>query len=117
MSHGWNAAEGELKMKRLFLVLLACSLFGQETFQDSIFYISPSNTWNEPSVLIMQRFIYLYKVYEKECYADSTEEFQPLKCSDGLYEWYDSVRGNYYWSHKEPTFQGFINFLKRKAEK
>ena len=63
------------------------------------------------------RLLQFYDEYEKECYADSmqvsgwvfitTEEYDYGVCAgyDGYETW---------WDHKEPTFKGFIKFLRNK---
>lgn len=55
------------------------------------------------------------KLYSAACYADSQKTAEGFMwiTTDSLGNWIDS--GNdVYWSHREPTLQGFMQFLEEK---
>ena len=62
-------------------------------------------------------FIFLEHLleYEKECHADSTFLLNPIPCPDNLPGClvYHATK---FWIHREPTFKGFIEFIKRKLK-
>ncbi len=80
-------------------------------------------------------FLLLYDQYDKECYADSSLDcFQEywLIQSDNYEETYRvpcssldfdlGINSNYkgqveMWTHREPTFKGFIKYLRTKQDK
>jgi len=66
-------------------------------------------------------FLYLYSEYEKECYADSTQEALFYNFNGSIFssEYHGDAIGNMITDslkciHREPTFQGFMEFLKRE---
>ena len=94
-------------MKTAFVVLLFCSLvYGQDNFE--------------------LKLLKVLEQYEQECYADSTlecflvyvydQDTAYQRCSKfnmidpGINPNYQGSRK--IWAHREPTFNGFIKFLK-----
>lgn len=71
-------------------------------------------------------FVKLYDEYKQECEADSTEievggywdVVKTEKVNDyGVYSGYDVfVPRHKVWKHREPTFDGFMEFLKGKTK-
>ena len=69
-------------------------------------------------------FLYLYSEYEKECYADSTQEalyynpdgsiFSSNYHGDSIV---NMITGTVKWGHREPTLQGFMEFLRKQTDK
>ena len=101
----------------ILLILAFMSAWGQDTEPgDIVFSLIPSGPTLTVVDIVVEGILPLYDEYEKECYADSSLHKE--------YHWYTS-KGygdpvgygvkNSYWGHREPTFQGFIKFLRKKA--
>jgi hypothetical protein len=76
------------------------------------------------SAYILSIFVKAYSRYEKECYADSTQIKRHVK--NGLYcvgsstgwgDFHCDSPGHYddlIYTHREPTFQGFIQWMRKQ---
>ena len=125
-----NKKSMEDKMKVLILVMVLgfMPVWGQEIKQSEndkilhddcvrIFSGGKIDSVDKREYLVVG-LAYLYGLYEKECYADSSihKEYEAWMSMG-----YDQVVGvglyEEIWIHKEPTFQGFIEFLRRKSQK
>ena len=99
------------------------------SFEPMVYYFS-SDTTNPVNVsgklyknkigvyqtMVVATLLQQYEAYTKECWADSTKEEELKLCNSLVYppckgHSYNPPR--YYIIHKEPTFTGFIEFLKR----
>lgn len=64
--------------------------------------------------------LYLLELYERECYNDSTraeiwdEEFIATDSIGDAVIGYTQLVGRVKWKHREPTFTGFIKWLKSR---
>jgi len=56
------------------------------------------------------RLLQFYEEYEKECYADSSMVY----LGNGWSRQINGKKVTEYWTHTEPTFQGYMSFLKEK---
>ena len=65
-----------------------------------------------------QNLLNILEQYEKECYADSTLHYEYAGYMSSGFGDIQPVGApiRSYWIHKELTFQGFIEFLKRKVK-
>ena len=59
-----------------------------------------------------------YDLYENECYNDSTNEIYHINDFVACYGWGDGCEYSGHWKymyfHKQPTFEGFIKYLKQQ---
>lgn len=118
-----------------FILCLFSFCFGQ---QDSVKIIDTDGTIKvipSPTITVESEYTFaarkiiaeLFLEYEKECYADSTfvemhcykyqgdEYFRPKDCIDpGFYLGYVGLKS--WYEHKEPTFKGFIEFIKKRLK-
>ena len=95
--------------------------------EDSIIIIKKSGNYNlfwsssngetkitkEEKYITLQDLLEYYSDYELECYNDSTLFKGYIEIIDTTYNsmWYDYQT---FYTHKEPTFKGFIEYLKTK---
>ncbi len=115
----------------IFLLVQTC-LAQTET---NIKFYNPPTSFIDSSMikaiqkLIIQTEINLWDSYQKECYADSTKECFNVyayedkeyftRCSKrdfdlGFNRAYKGTRD--IWVHKQPTFNDFMNYLKRREK-
>ena len=64
-------------------------------------------------------FISAWTIYSDECWADSTKHEELRPCFSAVYppcpgHSYDPPR--FYYTHREPTLPGFMEFLERKVK-
>jgi len=120
-------------MKTIIIVLLlSWMLIGQVLTDDTTGIFDKSefrlSYWDWEKEYFVLAILLLYDEYEQECYADST-----FVISDGGYE-HKFVAVNdtldltrtmsipaihivkRRWEHRQPTFQGFIEFIRRKKD-
>ena len=130
-------------MKYLIVILMLCfclPLLGQEIscyvtppdtliiqseYSNDIYTLPILSFMEDGTLIIYQNFtiiniLSLYDEYEKECYADSSQIVRHFgygvcymmpgdKCiTPGHYD-------KKVWIHREPTFQGFIEFSRKKT--
>jgi len=105
-------------MKKLILIIcLIGVVWGQEyktsNSRPTKFYKFDKKTqlWSCDTPIFIGDFI----EYEKECYADSTYYSGAIDCPDGIVGCGVLHWGNY-WTHKEPTFKGFVEYIKRRLK-
>ena len=118
----------ELKNRVSIAILLSCLLCfflpemeAQENYKDEVI----SNSQLEKTLL---GIVLMYDQYEKECYADSSLHSYNLFEVGGA-KWYGSPnmidpgfnagwKGLVdVWEHREPTFRGFIEWLRKLGKK
>ena len=88
-----------------------------------------SQVWNMGKEYLTVVIVKLYDAYAKECYADSTTQTYNIYIRNG-HKYYAlpssedvdlgidvDYRGQeQVWEHKQPTFSGFIEFLRSKIK-
>ena len=99
----------------LLLIVYFYPAHGDESFVP----VMPPIDWSKEYFVIS--LLDLYGQYEKECYADSTNQGWGVWLSDMEQNWWMPCDSTAIWcepferySHKEPTFKGFIEFVKTK---
>jgi len=121
-----------------FLFCWCINIYGQESITDATIISDMYWPYFNPAIL---ELIELYEEYETECFNDSTEqcfnyyrtyhlfgsaldslEFENYKTPCGNFD-YDlgidaSYRGTHEeWVHVQPSFIGFMQYLKKKRNK
>ena len=76
------------------------------------------DTWDWTNEYFIVCFLYLYDAYEAECYADTISipmKIYDMYCHFPEYRNFviDSNDGYWYYLHRKPDFQGFMNYLRR----
>ena len=61
-----------------------------------------------------QNFLYQYSRFEKECWADSTLIRIPIPCPEKRIGCLVNHGETDYWTHREPTFVGFIQWMRKQ---
>lgn len=124
---GLYGQDVEYKMPEIIWIDADC-----DTCVDDSYYINPDSSWTVSFIsnevyqkFIITTFFNLYEQYEIECYNDSTlEYFEVFGFGDNKYR----IKGhsldpgfdpNYrygeeIWTHKDPIFQGFMEWLKEQ---
>ena len=124
-----NILRKEGTMRTILLCILISVLshwaWGQDNLRDSCWQsVSVDSVWT-PHEIHMARWyqqfrplLDAYKFYSDECWADSTEKegwvTHATPVGMGMYSCYQTYEE--WWSHREPTFTGFMEFLKRKVK-
>jgi len=126
-------------MEKLIIVMLLCvicNVFADDSLTDGQYVVCENIDWEKVSYVFGKedsasvtvyeqkvitnenayiaasiiRLLQFYEEYEKECYADSSI----VRLGKG---WSVEINGKTtteYWEHLEPTFQGYMGFLKKK---
>ena len=101
------------------IILLVCFLpgWGQETtLPDTVKKFNWETDTNYNHEYLVIALLGIYKAYEKECYNDSSlhkEYISYVSYNDGKPVGVGEPIRTYY-IHREPTFKGFIEFLRKK---
>jgi len=104
-------------MKKLIIILFLLVSSICYT-QDDSFRIKQDTLWNYTEILTIVYFLELLDEYADSCYADSTQKsgwvLVTFDTEDGgkSYGGYDEYQS--WQEHKEPSFNGFREFLRRK---
>lgn len=100
-------------------------IFGNYTEPDTNTYYSVKYNLTKEQVDSVDegRIILLYRPqlsfeekllqYAQECWNDSTLMFEQISCPDKIVGC-AVFHGREYWHHRKPTFEGFIQWLKKK---
>jgi len=123
-----------MKTILILLLLIPMLCYGIE-YDESQSLIMPAPEWKayfnldnriiqhrdeETEILTIAYILELYDEYADSCYADSTQKsgwvfVEMEKCGNGIIGGYDEYQT--WYEHKQPTFEGFIEFLRSKNEK
>ena len=118
-------------MKTLILILTLTVGYSQHSEWDItevpalMLYDSDSNVLTFYQNFTVINLLALYQEYEMECYNDSSLNYYEFYNYQGkeykskghsLDPGFDPgyIGGRKIWTHKQPTFQGFMEFLERK---
>ena len=112
----------------LLSMMLICLGQEKELLEVQDVYVETTQGWirfdSTIQVIMVQYFLQLYDEYEQECYKDSTQTEHHITDGTPCYgtsrNWDDftCITPGHYdemtWVHKEPTFQGFMEFIRKK---
>ena len=63
---------------------------------------------------ILSIILKAYSRFEKECWADSTLRWISVPCPENRIGCLVNHGETDYWTHREPTFQGFIQWMRKQ---
>ena len=69
---------------------------------------------NRNAALTLSSVLYFYSRFEKECWADSTLIRIPIPCPEKRIGCLVNHGETDYWTHREPTFRGFIQWMRKQ---
>jgi hypothetical protein len=109
------------------VILFTITCLGQDIKSDVTLKFKPS----EWEIISLQQYLKDYQQYETECYADSSKQYYRLEQVWGERDSWrmakilvDTETAEnckcilpYFYTHREPTFTGFMEWLKKKYGK
>lgn len=97
---------GKMKTIFLILVLISVNLYSQDSLNNNTQTLGlfPQSNYRT----VENELLRILEQYERECYADSTE------ISESYWDENYLLAKRKVWIHRELTFAGFIEFLRKK---